>query len=335
MKDIILESLNKIREIESRQIISEALTPEEQKELDALAKELEPHMGRSPEVDALLLQHQKVASGGQAAQPAKAGTPAMDPEKLKAYQTKLGVTADGKMGPETKAAIQKFQKDNGLAVDGIIGPQTSAALDKQPAAGQAAQPAGQAAQPAAGAKGPDAIPANADEKTPYSVGGTRYDWKTTGGGRGQPATGSWQVTATPDDKLQWNATRARSSSGFTGADDEFKGTQTAKAPAAQPAGQTAQPAGQAAQPAQSAPAGTKTTSSTQVSGTLKMGKPEGPIQYNGKTVNPGDPAYAAASQALIQSQQKAQQSRSDWKSKSTASTAPVQQGATNADRRDM
>ena len=38
-----------------------------------------------------------------------------------------------------------------------------------------------------------------------------------------------------------------------------------------------------------------------------MGKVEGPVQYNGKTVNPGDPNYATASQAVIQAQQKIQQ----------------------------
>ena len=56
---------------------------------------------------------------------------------------------------------------------------------------------------------------------------------------------------------------------------------------------------------------TGTTQSTQsVQGTMKMGKPDGPITFNGKQVQPGDPEYAAASQALIQAQQQAQQARS-------------------------
>jgi hypothetical protein len=42
-----------------------------------------------------------------------------------------------------------------------------------------------------------------------------------------------------------------------------------------------------------------TTSRAEVSGKIKMGKPSGPIQYNGKTVNPGDPEYAKASAALL------------------------------------
>ena len=50
-----------------------------------------------------------------------------------------------------------------------------------------------------------------------------------------------------------------------------------------------------------------TTTGTNASGTIRMGKVEGPVQYNGKTVNPGDPNYATASQAVIQAQQKIQQ----------------------------
>jgi len=37
-------------------------------------------------------------------------------------------TADGVMGPRTKAAIKEFQKANGLTVDGIVGPQTATVL---------------------------------------------------------------------------------------------------------------------------------------------------------------------------------------------------------------
>ena len=51
------------------------------------------------------------------------------------------------------------------------------------------------------------------------------------------------------------------------------------------------------------PAPTSSTASNQsVQGTLKMGKPDGPIQFNGKNVNPGEPEYKAASKALIASQ---------------------------------
>lgn len=145
MRDIILESLNKIRALESRTVISEALTPEEQKELDALAKELEPNMGRLPELDNLLLQHQKLASAapaaGQAAQPAAQGGAGMlrrgskgpEVEKL---QKDLGMQqVDGQFGPATEKAVKTFQQTMGLQVDGIVGPNTLAAIEKSKAAG--------------------------------------------------------------------------------------------------------------------------------------------------------------------------------------------------------
>lgn len=83
--------------------------------------------------------------------------------------------------------------------------------------------------------------------------------------------------------------------------------------------------------------GTRTTTSrTSVSGTIKMGKPEGPIEFNGKTVNPGDPDYKAASDALMAQQQRMQQSRQRMQQARQArqpatgrarTSAPVQQGA--------
>lgn len=41
---------------------------------------------------------------------------------------------DGKIGPMTKAAIEKFQQENGLEVDGKVGPKTWAALSRYLAA---------------------------------------------------------------------------------------------------------------------------------------------------------------------------------------------------------
>ena len=38
---------------------------------------------------------------------------------------------DGKAGPNTEAAIKRFQREAGVAVDGIVGPNTAAALSRE------------------------------------------------------------------------------------------------------------------------------------------------------------------------------------------------------------
>lgn len=43
-------------------------------------------------------------------------------------QSKIGVTADGKFGPMTKAAVMAFQASHSLVADGVVGPATRAAL---------------------------------------------------------------------------------------------------------------------------------------------------------------------------------------------------------------
>jgi peptidoglycan hydrolase-like protein with peptidoglycan-binding domain len=51
-----------------------------------------------------------------------------DKATVTAVQEKLGVPADGVMGPQTRKALRRFQRANGLTVDGVIGPQTLEAL---------------------------------------------------------------------------------------------------------------------------------------------------------------------------------------------------------------
>ena len=81
-----------------------------------------------------------VAAGGALAQ--NAATPlapgVQSTDSVRALQQKLGITADGVYGPQTRAAVKRFQRAHGLAVDGIAGPQTLAALGL---GGAAAQPA--------------------------------------------------------------------------------------------------------------------------------------------------------------------------------------------------
>jgi len=45
-------------------------------------------------------------------------------EAVVQWQKILGITADGKFGPNTKLVTQSFQKKNGLTADGIVGPRT-------------------------------------------------------------------------------------------------------------------------------------------------------------------------------------------------------------------
>jgi len=47
---------------------------------------------------------------------------------VKHLQSLLKVPADGVFGPQTKAAVQAFQRTNGLTADGVVGPRTLAAL---------------------------------------------------------------------------------------------------------------------------------------------------------------------------------------------------------------
>ena len=119
---------------------------------------------------------------------------------------------------------------------------------------------------------------------------------------------------------------------------KYQGKLPAAAPAAKPApAQAATPAPAAAPAAPSGAATTQTSSNTSVSGTMKMGKPDGPITFNGKTVNPGDPDYEAASQALIAQSGRIQQYKQNMRpgAAKSAPTGGVTQGASQELDRDF
>lgn len=47
---------------------------------------------------------------------------------VKLVQAALGITSDGKFGPQTKGAVEAFQRSKGLVADGIVGQKTWTAL---------------------------------------------------------------------------------------------------------------------------------------------------------------------------------------------------------------
>jgi cell wall-associated NlpC family hydrolase len=66
---------------------------------------------------------------GAAALPAGiSAAPAAAASGLSAVQQALGVTADGVMGPKTRSALRRFQREHGLTVDGRAGAATQKAL---------------------------------------------------------------------------------------------------------------------------------------------------------------------------------------------------------------
>lgn len=57
-----------------------------------------------------------------------------DPEKVTTLQEMLkdnglDLAVDGKFGPETRRAVEEYQRQNGLKIDGIVGPETMGSLN--------------------------------------------------------------------------------------------------------------------------------------------------------------------------------------------------------------
>ncbi len=57
---------------------------------------------------------------------------ANDANLVKIVQKRIGVKDDGFLGPNTEAAIRRFQSSKGMVPDGIVGPKTWLAIDKAP-----------------------------------------------------------------------------------------------------------------------------------------------------------------------------------------------------------
>lgn len=135
-----------------------------------------------------------LASAGAVAHqstPAPAGS---STQTIAAAQTALGVTADGIVGPRTRAAVKRFQRKNGLSADGVIGPATLKALgvEKVSARGArvpAAAPAPALKRIAACESGGDPTAVSADGRYRGKYQFSRPTWRSIGG-TGDPAQAS-------------------------------------------------------------------------------------------------------------------------------------------------
>ena len=71
------------------------------------------------------------SGGSQAGSPSVAApttAPTTDGSTVKAVQRKLGVSADGVLGPRSRAALKRWQRRNGVKADGRIGASTLAKM---------------------------------------------------------------------------------------------------------------------------------------------------------------------------------------------------------------
>jgi putative chitinase len=66
--------------------------------------------------------------------------PAVSALQAELNEAGVHVAEDGDFGPETRAAVEQFQRAHGLTVDGVVGPQTSAALAAADKGGKKATP---------------------------------------------------------------------------------------------------------------------------------------------------------------------------------------------------
>jgi hypothetical protein len=112
---------------------------------------------------------------------------------IAAVQSKLGITADGVAGRQTRRAVRRFQRANGLTVDGVIGPETLAALgitaSDDADADAATAPTALLARIAECESGgdPTAVSRNGRYRGKYQF--SRATWRSLGG-KGDPAAAS-------------------------------------------------------------------------------------------------------------------------------------------------
>ncbi len=130
-------------------------------------------------------------SAGAVAQQGGPGSSSSSDSVVVAVQKALNVAADGVVGPQTRGAVRRFQREHGLVVDGIIGPRTLRALGLSAAAsatsgaasGAAASMLARIASCESGGD-PGAVSADGRYRGKYQF--SRETWRAMGG-RGDPA----------------------------------------------------------------------------------------------------------------------------------------------------
>ena len=135
------------------------------------------------------------ASAGALAQQAAAPGGALGTDTIAAAQKALGVSADGIIGPRTRAATRRFQRRHGLTADGVIGRQTLKALGVEVRAAdhvrtRAASDASPVLERIARCESggdPTAVSAGGQYRGKYQF--SRQTWRDLGG-RGDPARAS-------------------------------------------------------------------------------------------------------------------------------------------------
>jgi lysozyme family protein len=103
-----------------------------------------------------------------------------------AVQKRLGVTADGVVGPQTRRAVRRFQRRNGLTVDGVIGPETLRALGIRALKASTEDPEALLAKIAECESGGDPKAVSPDGRYRGKYQFSRATWRSLGG-EGDPA----------------------------------------------------------------------------------------------------------------------------------------------------